>query len=262
LPLALDVAPDEHQGEEQLENDHDYAGRSRKVGDAVWTTLLAVAGILIGVLTAIAVPIAIERRRRPALSIDVGEPTTTSSPPAVRFVHLVVRNEPIKAEHSSWWLRRVDTWLIRTVATGCKVSLTFEELGSDKRPVENMLARWSGAPEPVSPYVDPETGETRLLFDVTKTPQGRSFELSPDDEGETLAIAIKHNGSTSAYAFNSNSYQPENKPLWCFATYELTGEEYRIYATAKSGGIVVDRTFRLHNYGHGLDDFRLAPEPQ
>jgi hypothetical protein len=221
--------------------------------------IVSIVAIFVGIFVAIAVPIAIERKRRPALTIDLAHSFDTTGNKPIRFVHVRVTNMPLRREDSGFFFRQIDTWLMRSVATGCRVFLSFEELGTDKRPVQGMVARWDAAPEPFNFTTDP-AGNMVMTFDMTKTPQGERFDLSPDPQGETLAVAIKHDGASSAFAFNANSYQMGEPNLWCFPKYELAGDEYRVRVEARSGGISFERVFRLRNYGTQIADFRLEPE--
>lgn len=227
---------------------------------AVASLAISIAAIFIAIYVAIAVPIRIERHRRPVLSIAPGEPLTIPIVPSgqVVLVHISVKNEPIKRSESTLLFRKIDTWLLRSVATGCRVTLTFEELGTGKRPVQDLIARWSGAPEPLAISRD-AAGNTVATYDPTKTPQAERFDLSPDDDGETLAVAIKHDGDSSAYAFSSGSYQATSKWL-TIPPFELSGDEYWVHVTASAGGIRVHRTFRLRNCGTNVREFRLAAE--
>lgn len=206
---------------------------------------IAIGGALLAIAVAIAVPLHIEWRRRPVFLLDVGHTAFGPGPDKLQFLHIRVANKPLNSR-----------WLLRNTATGCKVSMTFEELGTGKRPVEHAPARWTAAPEPVS-VVASGTGPD-LVFDSTKVPFSYKIDVSPDVGGEFLGIVVKYEGRSSAFAFNSDSYIPEQgKDRFCLSKFELPGDEYKVTMRVAAGGVEEAETFRLRNYGTTLDRFGL-----
>lgn len=206
---------------------------------------VSLVGTLVAILVAVAVPLWIESRRRPRLILKVGKPADGPGG-SFKFLHVQIVNEPLESK-----------WLLRNTATGCKASLSFEELGTSKRPVQDAPARWAGTPEPLS-FVPAGAGVGQI-FDITKLPQSYRFDLSPDKTGEAITIAVKHAGDKSAFAFNGESYGPGVSKPFCLPEFELTGDEYRLTVRVAAGGLEDAADFRLRNYGDRIDDFALGP---
>jgi hypothetical protein len=199
--------------------------------------IISIVGSLVAVIVAIVVPYGIEKSRRPVLSIEVGDEAPADGPLGHwKYLHVRVVNAPLQGRRS--------TWLLRNTATGCKANLTFEELGTGRRPVQHEPARWSGLPEPTDPR---------------QFPASYRFDLSPDENGEAIGVAIKHEGMRSAFAFSAKSYLAQQPPMFCFHEFELPGEEYRLTVTVAAGGVTVSSDFRLRNYGTTRRDFTLEP---
>lgn len=208
---------------------------------------VSLVGTLVAVLVAIAVPLWIESRRRPKLMLELGEPAIGHGG-AFKFLHARIINEPLESK-----------WLLRNTATGCRASLSFEELGTGKRPVQHAPARWAATAEPLSIF--PSAGGTASsIFDITKLPQSYRFDLSPDEGGEAITVALKHEGQSSAFAFNGESYLAGAAAArYALPKFELPGDEYRLTVRVAAGGLHAERDFRLRNYGSKMDDFVLEP---
>jgi hypothetical protein len=206
---------------------------------------ISIGSAFLAIAVAIFVPIFIEWKRRPIFSLSVGHTAEGPGPDKLQFLHIKVVNKPLK-----------NPWLLRNTATGCKVSMSFEELGSGKQPVKEAPARWTAAPEPVSVVGSgPGVG---LVFDSTKVPFSYKLDVSPDEGGEFLGIVVKYEGEQSAFAFNSDSYIPETGfKRFCISKFELPGDEYEVTIRVASGGVEGSEKFRLKNYGTGLEEFRL-----
>jgi hypothetical protein len=221
--------------------------------------VIGVVLALFGIFVAFWVPIQMERRKRPVLMIEPAEMEAgVIGDHRARFAKIGVRNLPIRREDSPWYFPRIDSWLLRATATGCKVTASFEELATGGRPLTNRQMRWDAASEPLNLYVD-ATGSLAAHPDITKVPQSLSLDVAPDSV-ETIAVAIKYEGEEAAYAFDAWSYFHGGPRLFADPRLELAGEEYRVSVRAAAGGISVERTLRLRNYGDSLDDFRVVED--
>jgi hypothetical protein len=210
--------------------------------------LISVIVAVVGIVVAIGIPLYVEAKKRPVLRIERSEDLNVRDRdpvPAFRIVHIRVINEPL--------MGRISRWLLRNVATSCKVSITFRSR-SDNREL-TIPGRWSGAPEPFSraPVGDRLAG----FYDPTKVPQTLRFDLSPAPEGEVLGIALKQQGDDEAYAFTSESYAaPDTRRR---PEYALRDDTYDVHVTARAGGIEATASFTLHNQDTEICGLRLEP---
>jgi hypothetical protein len=98
-------------------------------------------------------------------------------------------------------------------------------------------------------------------FDMTKSPQSLRFDLSPDEVGEPLGVAIKYDGDDEAYAFSWQSYAPYGKgfrnPI-----YLLPDTAYDVNVEAKAGEIAASARFLLTNDGDRRTGLSLSPAPR
>jgi hypothetical protein len=221
----------------------------------------AVIGVvlaLFGIFVAFWVPIQMERKR-PVLTIEPVEMEAGfMGTYRARFAKIGVRNRPIRRDDSPWYFPRIDKWLMRATATGCKVTVSFEDLASGARPITNEQMRWDATAEPLNFYVD-ATGRLASHPDLTKVPQSLSLDVAPDSV-ETIGLAIKYQGEESAHAFGAWSYFHGGPRLFADPRLELEGDEYRVSVRATAGGISEERTLRLRNYGSDLDNFRVVED--
>jgi hypothetical protein len=220
------------------------------------SVLLAVSGIVV----AFWVPIQMERHKRPVLAIAPADfPAGDLDGVTVRFAKIRIQNLPLERAESPWYFPRIDTWLARSTATGCKVSASFEEVATSARPLPDVELRWDATAEPLNLYVTPD-GRRAADPDLTKVPQSLRFDLAADPVGETLAVAIKYAGDESCFAFGAWSYFGGGPRLFAHPQFELTGEEYRLTVHVAAGGATATRTLRLRNYGQDVQDFRVVPD--
>lgn len=211
--------------------------------------MLGVVAVLIGiagVFVALGIPLFVESKKRPALRIERADDANAHDrTPPFRIVHIKVINEPLSG--------RLGRWLLRNVATSCKVDITFRSRSGNGTVA--IPGRWSGAPEPFS-YVPTSGGGTGVLFDPTKLPQSTRFDLSPDTDGEVLGIAIKTDGDPEAYAFTSESYRARDTRR--LPELKLPDEEYDVVVTARAGGLRTTETFTLRNRGTAFTGLQLG----
>lgn len=100
-------------------------------------------------------------------------------------------------------------WLFtRRSADGCRASLTFTTEGESRPAIDQIPARWSAAPEPISYQPD-----GRAIPDPTLVPNSYRLDVAADTVGEEIAVARSMNGSV--YAFSAESYlHGWRKPGW------------------------------------------------
>lgn len=198
---------------------------------------------VIGVLLALAVPAYVEWARRPSLRVDIGS-DANSEDPLWRIVHIRVINEPIAG--------RLGRILLRNPAAGCEVTMEFASR-SDGASLK-ARGKWSAKPQPLA-LIPVGDGNFGWLFDAERIPETLTLDVSPGEEGQPVAVAIKHNNDPQAYAFDPDIYAHGNLRRDALA---LPHEAYNVTVTARAGGIESEpRRFRLHNAGTAWRDLRL-----
>jgi hypothetical protein len=191
-----------------------------------------------GILVAIGLPLLIEYQKRPLLRIEcASDADRASPPPALRIVHIRVVNEPIKGV--------LGHWLLRNVATGCRVEIDMKtERGEQALPV--FGGKWSSKPEPIQYLAS--GGTIQPAFDPARWPGGLVHDLPPNREGESVALAIKHDGDAKAYAFDPKRIYQDPIGLRDPAA-QLSETEYEVTVTAQAGEISAVNCFTLRNEG-------------
>jgi hypothetical protein len=198
---------------------------------------------LLGVLLALGVPAYVEWSRRPCLRIEAGRDANRDDP-LWRIVHVRVVNEPLQGR-----LARV---LLRNPAAGCRVAMSFVSRSDGTGPA--VRGKWSASAEPLA-TVPISPGTFGRIFDPEKIPQTLTLDVSPAAEGESIAVAIKHNNDPQAYAFDPEIYAYGNLRNDKLA---LPHEAYEVTVTAQAGEIRAEpRRFLLHNEGTAYRDLRL-----
>lgn len=196
----------------------------------------------VGVALALLVPGYVEWSRRPCLRIE-GADDANSPDPYWRIVHIRVINEPL-----SGWRARI---LLRNSAAGCRVTLEFKSK-SDGKTVK-ARGKWSAQPEPLAIIAHGDS--LGRVFDPEKIPQGLTLDLSATAEGETVAVAIKHNNEPNAFAYDPEIYAQGNLRT---DALRLPDELYEVTVVAQAGEIKsAPRKFLLHNAGTSPRDLRL-----
>lgn len=196
----------------------------------------------IGVMLALAVPAFVEWSRRPRLRIE-STADANSLDPYWRIVHVRVVNEPL-----SGWRSRI---LLRHSAAGCRVSMVFKSK-SDGRPV-TARGKWSAQPEPLT--IISRGNSAVRAYDPERIPAGLTLDLSATEQGETVAVAIKHNNEAAAFAYDPEVYALGNLRNDAF---QLPDELYEVTVVAQAGEIKSPpRRFLLHNAGSTPRDLQL-----
>lgn len=180
--------------------------------------ILSVIGLALGV-AALALVFAIEKARRPQLSVEPGERYWTQPP----FAHVAIINR----RPSGILGRRFSG----VTVTNCRASIEFLRDGvSVLGPIDG---RWSGAPEPRDPH---------------DLPNSFRWDLAATGVPEQIAIARTEGGQ--AHAFSAESYFCDwQRPGWELepGTYDvvvrLTSTEADTTATVR---LVVSANGGLH----------------
>jgi hypothetical protein len=189
----------------------------------------------IAIFLAIAVPLGIERLKRPSFDFAVADPgcSDTGDPGGpLKYLNVTVFNDPIIGP------------LLRNTATGCIASLTYSELSATAPPPLLVPARWSARPEP--------DDNPRMLE------QAFHLDLEPSDQGAVIPVAMKYAKDPEAYAVSRASYEPDAYNNGQRATgLALRGRDYKLTVAVEAGGLKRNADFRLYNHG-GHDGFRLV----
>lgn len=205
-------------------------------------------GWLIGlgaILIAIAVPLWIEWCKRPELSIQLGD-NADRDDPRWRIVHVRVLNAPIRG-------RLGGRFLLRNDATGCtgRVELRSRSGGA---PIA-FEAKWSSTPEPIQTHV---IGNRAVEFyDPQKLPAALVATVPPTKNGQSIAVAIKHNGDADAYGFGKDLYEAPNPGPLRTPSLALPDAEYDVTVIAEAGQLNCEARFVLMNRGPSHDDLEL-----
>ena len=213
-----------------------------------WITLtLGFAGIA----AAIYIPLRIEFLKRPELRIEWAHDANSERfGVGQRIVHVKVVNLPIEG--------RLGRWLLRNPANGCRVTMTLRSR-SDESEVGPFPAKWSAKPEPLQWL--PHEGAIVQFIDPEKVPDGLVYDLPPGRAGSTLAVALKRNGESDAYAFGTVIYAAvPDEPLQAKAM-RLPPAEYEVTVKAEAGGVTCTERLLLHNRGDQHTGLSLDRSP-
>jgi hypothetical protein len=194
------------------------------VVDIVVNVLLAFVGVVVALWY--------ENLGSPRLEISPGLTTDDVNPLScrrTRFLHLNVRNNP-----------RTARFVPRQTSYATHGTITF--VTSEHRAIGTMPIRWDGAPEPLrTEIVDNQ---------ITYLPDHRLIRISryidiPPDESESLAIAVRIEGDTSAFGWTCESYFHG----WRHPDYELPPGRYVARVKIVSGDRVFQKEFPFVNPG-------------
>jgi hypothetical protein len=199
---------------------------------------------LLGIGLAVAIPLAVEFQRRPRLRVDVGHNADHSDPdrPDWRIVHVQVFNDPIEG--------RFAKWLLRNTASGCHVHLRLRSVRTGRRTPE-WRGKWSARPEPIQYFVVTHANGTEGVhpfFDPQKEPAMYSYDLPAGEDGESVAVAIKHDGDPEGYSYAVGVYHNLQGGLKAPAL-ALPDDEYEVVVRARAGEVAVEQSFVLRNDG-------------
>ncbi len=217
-------------------------------------------GLLFLVLAALApaIPMVVERIRRPRIEIDA-RPWTPSNPLPWTFAVVNVRGRP---------LPRLLAWLVRHVAAGCTVTLECRRCGEGSFP--EVPGHWSsrldplkiepvvpdGPDSPATPASASSSGaaQAQWVFDPSMIPQTLTLDLAPG-RWEQLAVSVlRHGGDAYAWGAESYAYPSVASPAW-----KLERGAYEVTVRVESSGIVATRVFKLDSLGGDFARFRFTP---
>lgn len=199
---------------------------------------------LLAILIAIVLPLWIEWRKRPELSVQLSA-NADRDDPRWRIVHVRAVNAPIPG--------RLGRYLLRNDATGCEARVELRSRsGAAHIP---FGGKWSATPEPLQTHV--LNGRVVEFWDPQKLPAALVCAVPPTDRGQAIAVAIKHGGETAAYGFGPDLYRsPQPAPLRTPAL-ALSDPEYDVTVTVTAGQIKAEGRFVLYNRGTDRDDLEL-----
>lgn len=86
------------------------------------------------------------------------------------------------------------------------------------------------------------------MWDPEKEPGRFTYDVSPGSDGENVAVEMKHDGDSEAYAFGPELYHFLPGPLKA-PPLRLPDTEYEVTVHAEAGEITQDETFTLRNEG-------------
>jgi len=199
---------------------------------------------VVAILLAIAIPLWIEWRKRPTITVRLGTDADRDDP-RWRIVHVRAVNEPLRG--------RIGKCLLRNDATGCEAHVVLRSR-RDGSTVE-FPGKWSATPQPIQTLA---IGDRPVEFyDPQKVPAALTCTVPPTDSGEAIAIAIKHGGSSDAYGFGPDLYAaPHPAPLRT-PGLALPDPEYDVTVTVTAGQIEEVGHFVLLNRGDDRDGLEL-----
>ncbi len=203
-------------------------------------------GALVGAIGSLLATWYYERATRPSLEIieDDNPPAADHFKdrgwPPHKFLQLKVR-------------QKRGRWLFRTrrPAWATRATMTVHKQDGTRAISEEIVARWSGAPEPLA--TASLGNQVIQVWDISKLPLGQRFDIHANAE-QQLAVAVKFEGERECWIFSNESYPCKRwqKPEWRLdaGTYTVT---LRVFYES---GVAV-RQFRLKNAGTSRNDFVL-----
>jgi len=142
------------------------------------------------------IPYLYEKAKKPNLQVQASEPST--GPSEVTFLHCKVVNIPHQRGFGQWF------GIERNPAINTRVTMQFLKLdGKTRIPSaypEKIPAKWSNAPEPLSP--------DRRSFDSTKLALLYKETVVSDHNGEDFAVVVKHGYDVLCYIVTGDNYLP------------------------------------------------------
>jgi hypothetical protein len=223
---------------------------------------LAVLGIALA-LFAVALTIAIERLKRPRLTIRTST-FQPSEPITWTFAAVRVVNDPRLP-------KGLGSIITRQSADGCAVTLEFRRRGEKALAFPPVDGRWSSQPEPlrrepvaIQPtevgggisLAGPAPTQIQFVesFDLGMAMSARRLNVSPGHDGEEVAVAVlKDDGK--AYAWGAESYA---YPGWAHPEWELQRGEYELTVRVTAAGVETERPFLLPFLSNDFARFKTS----
>jgi len=194
--------------------------------------------VILGAVISIIITIGIENLRKPKLSVVLRPPVDRDfqNAPAqkVRFLQVDVVNQP---------LHPLVRWMSREAAMQVHTSVSFYHLDGQNVFGREMIARWSGAPEPVLPTVilDDKRG---FIFDPLRLTVSSNMDIYPG-HSQAFDIAAKLDDDEECYGWNNEVYF--SNPLWRNPNWKLPHGRYLVKVTISTAGEKVTHIYRLIN---------------
>lgn len=192
------------------------------------------------------IPLWIEWRKRPELSVEIGA-NADRQDPRWRIVHARVVNAPIPG--------RLGRYLLRNDATGCEARVELRSRAGG--PLIDIAGKWSSTPEPIQTLAI--GNRPAEFYDPQKLPAALACSIPPTETGQAIAIAIKHGGEPVAYAFGADLYSWADPGPLRAPPLALTDPEYDVTVTVAAGQLKAEGRFVLHNRGADRDGLELRP---
>lgn len=195
--------------------------------------------VILGAVISIAITIWIENLRKPKLSVIVKHPTDIeyANAPAktARFLQIEVINQPLH------WLVR---WMSRESAMQVHAAISFYHLDGQNVFGSEMIARWSGASEPVFPRIIFDQKERGFVLDPSRLAVSPNIDIYPG-HSQAFDIAAKFDKDDECYGWNNEGYF--SKPLWRNPAWKLLHGRYLIKITISTAGEKLTHIYRLIN---------------
>lgn len=198
---------------------------------------IAVAALIVAAL-GIIITLAVERYRRPRLTVRIGTFADFPKTPRFRILHVIVRNEPkIVASET---------------AINCRGNITVRDFNTDQILLRDIGTKWATKPEPIRPVITPSQAPMYYVDDALLA-EAYTEEIAAGGE-RPLAIAIKFDNESEFYAFGPESYRHNLKKRdyivnsnKCFVDVSLTADNFRSQT----------KRFLLENASRDIKDFCL-----
>jgi hypothetical protein len=193
-----------------------------------------VINILAGLVGAMVVLWAVERKRRPSLKFVVETPPYKGQ----NRIHLrvIVHNQKLQFPLS---------WIYdREAAQLCRAWISFHHLDGRRYFSKDMVGRWCETPEPVELQI--------IDGQIMWGPSNRTCDYVDIAPGttSTLDVVFKYDGEDNCYGWNNEAYRHKE---WRNPEWELSRGRYLVKVKVKTGGREFSQSFELFNEG----DFRL-----
>jgi hypothetical protein len=261
---------------------HDWQGRGMDV--------IGIIGLVVAVV-ALCVPIAIESVKRPCLRITPSEWRNPAFVPWT-FATLRVHNDPITVPFIKSLLMRqsahgckaeIEYRLWDSTATIFRMAGRWSSVSEPLRFVPSSLApaQAGGMVAPYKPVAPPVSGGTAptfspygpvsggaalplassgsmsqqpgysVFYDPTRDPG--QLDITVNNEGEQIAVAILRESKAFAFSSESYKYQGWEDPAW---RLDL-GSTYRVIVRIRGSGVQIEREFKLEYLTNNPSEFHL-----